>query len=53
MRGFRRKAQLTCILSAILLVLTAGYASAQSFPSQTELNTAHRGGFEMRARTFQ
>jgi len=46
MRGFRRKAQLTCILSAILLVLTAGYASAQSFPSQTELNTAQSGGFD-------
>ena len=46
MRGFRRKAQLTCILSAILLVLTAGYASAQSFPSQTELNTAQSGGLD-------
>jgi len=46
MRGFRRKAQLTCILSAILLVLTAGYASAQSFPSQIELNTAQSGGFD-------
>jgi hypothetical protein len=46
MRGFRRKAQLTCILSAILLVLTAGYASAQSFPSQTELNSAQSGGFD-------
>jgi len=46
MRGFRRKAQLTCILSAILLVLTAGYASAQSFPSQTELNPALSGGFD-------
>ena len=46
MRGFRRKAQLTCILSAILLVLTAGYASAQSFPSQIELNTAQSGGLD-------
>jgi hypothetical protein len=46
MRGFRRKAQLTCIISAVLLVLTAGYASAQSFPSQTELNTAQGGGFD-------
>jgi hypothetical protein len=46
MRGFRRKAQLTCILSAILLVLTAGYASAQSFPSQTELNPALSAGFD-------
>ena len=46
MRGFRRKAQLTCILSAILLVLTAGYASAQSFPSQTELNSVQSGGFD-------
>jgi len=45
MRGFRRKAQLTCILSAILLVLTAGYASAQSFPSQTQLNSAQSSGF--------
>ncbi|MGA3198625.1 MAG: DUF4129 domain-containing protein [Halobacteriota archaeon] len=46
MHGFRRKAQLTCILSAILLVLTAGYASAQSFPSQTELNSVQSGGFD-------
>jgi hypothetical protein len=46
MRGFRRKAQLTCILSAILLVLTAGYASAQTFPSQTELNSVQSGGFD-------
>ena len=46
MRSFRRKAQLTCILSAILLVLTAGYASAQSFPSQIELNTAQSGGLD-------
>jgi hypothetical protein len=29
-----------------LLVLTAGYASAQSFPSQTELNTAQSGGLD-------
>jgi hypothetical protein len=29
-----------------LLVLTAGYASAQSFPSQTELNTTQSGGFD-------
>ncbi len=46
MRGFRRKAQLTCILSAILLVLTAGCASAQSFPSHTEVNPALSGGFD-------
>jgi hypothetical protein len=29
-----------------LLVLTAGYASAQSFPSQIELNTAQSGGLD-------
>jgi hypothetical protein len=46
MRGFRRKAQVTCILAAIVLVLTAGYASAQSFPSHTELNPALSGGFD-------
>jgi hypothetical protein len=45
MRSFRRKAQLTCILSAIVLVLTAGCALGQSFPSQTELNPAVSGGF--------
>jgi hypothetical protein len=45
MRGFRRQAQVTCILSAILLVLTAGCASAQSFPSHTELNP-QTGGFD-------
>jgi hypothetical protein len=46
MRGFRRQAQVTCILSAIVLVLTAGCASAQSFPSQTQLNPALSGGFD-------
>jgi hypothetical protein len=29
-----------------LLVLTAGYASAQTFPSQTELNSVQSGGFD-------
>jgi hypothetical protein len=46
MRGFRRQAQLTCILSAILLILTAGCASAQSFPSHTELNPVPSGTFD-------
>ena len=46
MRGFRRQAQVACILSAIVLILTAGCASAQSFPSQTELNPAQSGGFD-------
>jgi hypothetical protein len=32
-----------------LLLLTAGYASAQSFPSQTELNSAQNGGFDFPA----
>jgi hypothetical protein len=45
MRGFRRQAQVTCILAAVLLVLTAGCASAQSFPSHTELNP-QTGGFD-------
>jgi hypothetical protein len=46
MRGFRRRVQVIFILSAIVLVLTAGCASAQSFPSQTELNPARSGGFD-------
>jgi hypothetical protein len=46
MSGFRRQAQLTCILSVVLLILAAGCASAQSFPSQTELNPALSGGFD-------
>jgi len=46
MRGFRRQAQVTCIFSAVLLVLTAGSASAQSFPSHTELNPPPSGGFD-------
>ena len=46
MRGFRRKAQVTCIVSVLVLVLTAGCASAQSFPSQTQLNPALSGGFD-------
>ena len=49
MCGFRRQAQVTCILSAILLVLTAGCASAQSFPSHTEVNPALSGGFDFPA----
>ena len=48
MRTFKRQAQVTCALAAIVLVLTAGYASAQSFPSQTELNPAS-GGFNFPA----
>jgi hypothetical protein len=48
MCGFRR-AQVTCILSAILLLLTAGCASAQSFPSHTEVNPAQTGGFDFPA----
>jgi hypothetical protein len=46
MRGFRRQAQVACILSAIVLVLTVGCASAQSFPSQIELNPSPSGGFD-------
>ncbi len=45
MRGFRRQARVACILSAVLLVLVAGCASAQSFPSHTELNP-QTGGFD-------
>ena len=46
MRGFRRKAQVLFILSAVVLVLAAGSTPAQSFPSQTWLNPASSGGLD-------
>ena len=39
-----------CILSAVVLLLTAGCASAQSFPSHTERNPSQSGGFDFPTR---
>ncbi len=49
MRGFRRKSQAACLLSVVLIIVTAGSAAAQDFPSHTELNPGWSGGFDFPA----
>jgi len=46
MRGFRRAAQVACLFSVVLFILTTACASAQSFPSHTELNPPLSSGFD-------
>jgi hypothetical protein len=43
---FRQQAVLACTMSIFLLIITAGFASAQDVPSHTQVSPAPIGGFD-------